>query len=224
VPFVISGRCQAVGIAALWQSTSTAGGRAADSPFGGRAFLWTAAGGMRDLNLLVPSGSPYHRTQAVGTNDAGVIPTIGHDATNGAPDHDDHDSPVHFFLLVPGGPLMGLQRLEREKGPMTRIPHSAWLVLVALFAIISRASGQTDPAIVGQWGAVQSVPVEAVHAHVLPTGKAKSLLGRAAERVVAASDSLSFHSENRRGAGSAVPGGPWSSRVVPIGRAILGNQ
>lgn len=33
------------------------------------------------------------------------------------------------------------------------------------------AAGQTDPAQVGQWSAVQSWPAVAVHAHLLPTGK-----------------------------------------------------
>ena len=49
------------------------------------------------------------------------------------------------------------------------IPISTALVVILSFAI--SASAQSDPAILGQWSAVQSWPSRAVHAHMLPTGK-----------------------------------------------------
>jgi galactose oxidase len=40
-----------------------------------------------------------------------------------------------------------------------------------LFAGVSPSVNAQDPAVVGQWSAVQTWPIVAVHAHVLPTGK-----------------------------------------------------
>lgn len=45
-----------------------------------------------------------------------------------------------------------------------------WCLLIVGTAICPAVNAQ-DPSIVGQWSAVQTLPIVAVHAHVLPTGK-----------------------------------------------------
>jgi len=55
-----------------------------------KAFLWTSAGGMVDLNSLIPSGSGWQLNTAFGINDAGQI--TGRGFYNGA---------RHAFLLTP---------------------------------------------------------------------------------------------------------------------------
>jgi probable HAF family extracellular repeat protein len=74
---------------------------ASASSFGTRAVRWTRTGGVEDLNQSIPAGSPFVLTQAVGVNQHGVILAVGHDAGHGMPDHDDHESSVRVFLLVP---------------------------------------------------------------------------------------------------------------------------
>lgn len=72
---------------------------------GGRAFLWTRDGGMRDLNQLVaPSRAVL--TKATGINEAGAIVAVGHEAAaNGhGSAHAGHESPVRVFLLRPVRP------------------------------------------------------------------------------------------------------------------------
>jgi probable HAF family extracellular repeat protein len=68
---------------------------------GERAFLWTAATGMLDLNSLVAS-SGLRLTEAVGINERGYIVALGHEAHEGAAgDHDDHEQPKQVVVLVP---------------------------------------------------------------------------------------------------------------------------
>jgi hypothetical protein len=69
---------------------------------GPRAFVWTDAGGMRDLNTLIPSGADFVLTEAVGVNDHGVIAALGHDAVGGLTGGaHNHNLPVRTFLLLP---------------------------------------------------------------------------------------------------------------------------
>lgn len=68
---------------------------------GDRAFIWTAATGMVDLNTLLTSAD-LHLTEALGINDNGHIVAIGHDVLNEAPgDHDDHEQPKRVVVLIP---------------------------------------------------------------------------------------------------------------------------
>lgn len=73
-----------------------------------RAFVWTQADGMQNLNTLITQ-SNFVLTQAVGINNVGDIIATGHDAiAHGQPGHahvEAHDLPVRVFLLVrTGGP------------------------------------------------------------------------------------------------------------------------
>ena len=69
---------------------------------GPRAFLWTAAGGMRDVNSLIPAGAGFVFTEGVGVNDQGVIAVLGHDSVGGhAGGAHNHNLPVRAFLLAP---------------------------------------------------------------------------------------------------------------------------
>lgn len=82
---------------------------------GVRAFLWTRAGGMQDLNSLVPPARVV-LTKATGINNGGAIVALGHDPAAGAAgghahgDDDAHGSvqhshgPVRVFLLRPVRP------------------------------------------------------------------------------------------------------------------------
>ena len=71
---------------------------------GGRAFLWTREGGMRDLNDLV-APSRLVLTRATGINNAGAILVLGHEGgAHGHDAHAGHTSPVRVFLLRPAGP------------------------------------------------------------------------------------------------------------------------
>jgi probable HAF family extracellular repeat protein len=81
---------------------------AAGSGHESRAFVWTQASGMQDLNTLI-TPSNFLLTQAVGINNVGDILATGHDAVaHGQPGHahvEAHDLPVRVFLLVrTGGP------------------------------------------------------------------------------------------------------------------------
>jgi len=60
---------------------------------------------------------------------------------------------------------MSPQVLYRNRGLWVRIV-TCWCVL-----ILGASAHAQDPSIVGQWAAVQVLPIVAVHAHVLPTGK-----------------------------------------------------
>jgi hypothetical protein len=56
------------------------------------AFIHTASGGFQDLNTLIPAGSGWVLTDAVGVNDAGQI-ICEADQTSGGD--------IHAFLLTP---------------------------------------------------------------------------------------------------------------------------
>jgi probable HAF family extracellular repeat protein len=76
---------------------------ASTSNSGDRAFVWTSAAGMQDLNTLIPSSSVV-LTKAVGINNVGMIIVTGHDVGHGTDaGHEDHESPVRVFLLTPSG-------------------------------------------------------------------------------------------------------------------------
>lgn len=71
---------------------------------GQRAFLWTAATGMVDLNAL--AGLPgLVLTDALAINRNGEIVVVGHDVDPAAPpdphDHADHEAPRRILLLTP---------------------------------------------------------------------------------------------------------------------------
>jgi probable HAF family extracellular repeat protein len=80
----------------------------AGSGAGPRAFLWTRAGGLQDLNALVPR-SHVVLTKAVGINNAGAIVVLGEEAppggaAGGGGGHVAHERPVRVFLLHPVPP------------------------------------------------------------------------------------------------------------------------
>lgn len=60
---------------------------------------------------------------------------------------------------------MSPQRPYRYRGLWVRI------VTCCCFLIVGTSVNAQDPSIVGQWSAVQTLPIVAVHAHMLPTGK-----------------------------------------------------
>jgi probable HAF family extracellular repeat protein len=60
------------------------------------AFLWTATGGMLDLNDLIPADLNLLIVAAVGINDNGQIVAFGGDRATY-----DHDSPITIYLLTP---------------------------------------------------------------------------------------------------------------------------
>ena len=72
---------------------------------GSRAFIWTAATGMRDLNALVTVPGLV-MTDALSVNRRGDILVMGHDAATDAPGkadghhgHEDHHAPRRIFVL-----------------------------------------------------------------------------------------------------------------------------
>lgn len=72
---------------------------------GERAFVWTAQGGMQDLNHLVKTRSGIVLTDAIAVNSQGVILAVGlgEEATHqhGGGHVEIEDVPIHVFLLVP---------------------------------------------------------------------------------------------------------------------------
>jgi probable HAF family extracellular repeat protein len=85
------------------------------SAAGGRAFLWTSAVGLQDLNTLIPP-SPFVLTAAMGINNVGMIIAVGNDIEHtdgleaqhgGSHDGHDHHShrelPTRVFLLMRSG-------------------------------------------------------------------------------------------------------------------------
>jgi probable HAF family extracellular repeat protein len=70
---------------------------------GSRAFLWSAAAGIRDLNDLVASRAGFVLTHAVAVSARGVILAIGQDDPPADPAHahDHHEFPMRVFVLVP---------------------------------------------------------------------------------------------------------------------------
>jgi probable HAF family extracellular repeat protein len=70
---------------------------------GSRAFLWTAAAGIRDLNDLLTSRAGFVLTHAVAISARGVILAIGQDETTAGPGHahDHYEYPMRLFVLVP---------------------------------------------------------------------------------------------------------------------------
>ena len=78
-------------------------GRSA-SATGSRAFIWTAATGMRDLNTLV-SVPGLVMTDALSVNKRGDILVMGQDASTDAPGlahgHEDHHAARRIFVLRP---------------------------------------------------------------------------------------------------------------------------
>jgi probable HAF family extracellular repeat protein len=83
------------------------------SGLGMRAFLWTAADGMRDLNTLIPADSNLVLTSAEAINDAGEIAATGnlnHDLMNDREvnmDRENHSGVTRLFLLVPVQTIAG---------------------------------------------------------------------------------------------------------------------
>lgn len=77
------------------------------SSAGSRAFIWTQAQGLQDLNgLIAPAG--FVLTSALGINAQGMILAIGHDVdhqhSQAGHSHDDHAHfPVRVFLLTRSG-------------------------------------------------------------------------------------------------------------------------
>jgi len=74
-----------------------------NSLLGSRAFVWTAAAGMRDLNTLLIPEAGFVLIQAVAINNNGTILAVGRDDTGEGPDHahDAHEFPIRVFLLRP---------------------------------------------------------------------------------------------------------------------------
>lgn len=73
-----------------------------ESSAGSRAFLWTRADGMRDLNGLARS-THLVLTKAVGINNRGMIVALGYELDHaGTGDHHDHERPMRVLLLIPG--------------------------------------------------------------------------------------------------------------------------
>jgi len=70
---------------------------------GSRAFLWTAAAGIRDLNDLLTSRAGFVLTHAVAISARGVILAIGQNETaeDAGHAHDHHEVPMRVFILVP---------------------------------------------------------------------------------------------------------------------------
>ena len=83
------------------------------SGLGMRAFLWTPADGMRDLNTLIPADSNIILTSAEAINDAGEIAAtgnLGHDLMNDREvnlDRENHSGVTRLFLLVPVQTIAG---------------------------------------------------------------------------------------------------------------------
>src|SRR3954452_19080568 len=75
----------------------------ADSDQGDRAFVWTAATGMVDLNTLVTGSSGLVLADAVSVNRTGDILTVGYEPAPGSGGHVHaaHERPRHALLLVP---------------------------------------------------------------------------------------------------------------------------
>ena len=63
---------------------------------GERAFLWTDAGGMQDLNSLLTSRSGFVLTQAVSISRQGIILAVGENDDS----HHTHETPLRIFILV----------------------------------------------------------------------------------------------------------------------------
>lgn len=80
---------------------------ASQTSLGARAFLWTKAGGMQDLNSLIPPTRDVLLAQALHINNNGQILAVGsvhHDLTHDREAHLDdetHAGPLHVFLLTP---------------------------------------------------------------------------------------------------------------------------
>ena len=76
----------------------------ATSATGSRAFIWTAASGMRDLNTLVTVPGLV-MTDALSVNKQGNILVVGQDSSTHAPgradEHEDHHAARRIFVLRP---------------------------------------------------------------------------------------------------------------------------
>ena len=76
----------------------------ASSDSGSRAFIWTAASGMRDLNTLVTVPGLV-MTDALSVNKRGDILVVGQDSSTNAPgqadEHEDHHAARRIFVLRP---------------------------------------------------------------------------------------------------------------------------
>ena len=78
------------------------------SSAGSRAFIWTQAQGLQDLNALIAQPAGFVLTSAMGINAQGMILAIGHDVdpghSHGGHSHDDHAHfPVRVVLLTRSG-------------------------------------------------------------------------------------------------------------------------
>jgi probable HAF family extracellular repeat protein len=73
-----------------------------ESTRGLRAFIWSRAEGMRDLNGMLVAANVI-LTKAVGINNAGMIVALGHDPADDHGDGHDHERPIRVVLLLPMG-------------------------------------------------------------------------------------------------------------------------
>ena len=84
---------------------------ASETSLGARAFLWTKANGMQDLNSLIPPTHDVLLAQALHINNRGQILVVGsfhHDSTHDREadlEDDAHAGPVHVFLMTPAKSL-----------------------------------------------------------------------------------------------------------------------
>ena len=80
---------------------------ASQTSLGARAFLWTKAGGLQDLNLMIPPMHDVLLVQGLHVNNRGQIVAVGsihHDLTHDREanlDDATHAGPLHVFLLTP---------------------------------------------------------------------------------------------------------------------------
>ena len=89
-------------------------------------FIWTAAGGMQDLNSLVPAGSNLLISAAVAINDAGQILAIGSNMPMPNPDRnigldrENHSGITRVFLLTPQTQTLTAQSRTRKSCTASR--------------------------------------------------------------------------------------------------------
>ena len=80
---------------------------ASETSLGARAFLWTKAGGLQDINSLIAPTHDVLLAQGLHINNRGQILAVGslhHDLTHDREAHLDdgsHAGPLHVFLLTP---------------------------------------------------------------------------------------------------------------------------
>ena len=78
-----------------------------ETSLGARAFLWTSAGGVQDINSLIPPTRDVLLVLGIHINDRGQILAVGsihHDLAHDRDadlDDESHAGPLHVFLLTP---------------------------------------------------------------------------------------------------------------------------